>query len=109
MTPTALQAFLHEYRIGFPVGVDQPDGRGGLPLTMRAYGLRGTPTLLIFDALGRLRHHHFGQVDDLSLGAQIAALILEGQASSDEVAPIPAPTTAAPGCRDDTCMSGDEQ
>ena len=24
MTPVALQAFLHEYRIGFPVGVDMP-------------------------------------------------------------------------------------
>lgn len=77
MTPIALQAFLHEYRIGFPVGVDQPDGRGGLPRTMRAYGLQGTPTLLIFDALGRLRHHHFGQVGDLSLGAEIAELMVE--------------------------------
>jgi len=77
MTPVALQAFLHEYRIGFPVGVDRPSGDGPVPSTMRAYGLRGTPTLLLVDREGRLRHHHFGQVDDLALGAQVAALVAE--------------------------------
>src|SRR5690606_27665600 len=28
MTPVSLQAFLHEYRIGFPVGVDMPAKSG---------------------------------------------------------------------------------
>ncbi|WP_406625207.1 redoxin domain-containing protein [Acidovorax sp. SDU_ACID1] len=88
MTPTSLQAFLHEYRIGFPVGVDQPDGRGGPPRTMQAYGMRGTPTLLIIDGHGRLRHHHFGQIADLSLGAEIAELILESKSfSGQDVSP----------------------
>jgi hypothetical protein len=80
MTPVALEAFLHEYRIAFPVGVDRPGTRGPLPQTMEAYAMRGTPTLVLIDAQGRLRHQHFGQVGDLVLGAQIAALVHEAQA-----------------------------
>ena len=38
----ALAAFLHEYRIDFPVGIDAQDER--LPQTMRAYQMQGTPT-----------------------------------------------------------------
>lgn len=77
MTPVSLEAFLHEYRIRFPVGVDEPGGRSGLPRTMQAYRMQGTPTLVLIDRQGRLRHHHFGQVSDLTLGAQIAELLLE--------------------------------
>lgn len=74
MTPLALQAFLHEYRIAFPVGVDMPGMRDPIPQTMRAYAMRGTPTLVLIDRNGRLRHRHLGQVSDLLLGAQIASL-----------------------------------
>lgn len=77
MTPTSLEAFLHEYRISFPVGVDEPDGLGGIPHTMRAYAMRGTPTTLIFDREGQLRTHALGHLPDLRLGAEIAALISE--------------------------------
>lgn len=86
MTPVALEAFLHEYRIGFPVGVDAASEAGPIPRTMAAYGMRGTPTLLLIDRAGRLRQHHFGQVEDLVLGAQIAMLAAE-----------PAPTEAMTG------------
>ncbi len=79
MTPTSLQAFLHEYRIDFPVGVDSPSATGPVPRTMQAYAMRGTPTLLLIDRNGRLRQHHFGHVGDLLLGAQIAELL--GEAS----------------------------
>ena len=79
MTPVALEAFLHEYRIDFPVAVDQPDPQGPLPRTMQAYRMRGTPTLVVIDAQGRLRHQHFGQVPDLVLGAQIAELLVEAE------------------------------
>lgn len=78
MPPVALQAFLHEYRIQFPVGVDTPATDGPIPRTMAAYGMRGTPTLLLIDRAGRLRHQHFGQVDDMALGAQVALLLGEG-------------------------------
>ena len=88
MTPVALEAFLHEYRIDFPVGVDTPSAESPIPRTMAAYGMRGTPTLLLVDRAGRLRQHHFGQVEDLVLGAQIAML-------AAEPAPIEAMTGAA--------------
>lgn len=76
MTPVALRAFLHEYHIRFPVAVDAP-GTGALPRTMEAWGLEGTPTLVLFDAEGRMRARHFGTVPDLALGAEIMALVLE--------------------------------
>ena len=79
MTPVALEAFLHEYRIAFPVGVDAPnaDARGAIPVTMQAYGMQGTPSLVLIDRNGHLRHHTFGSEDDLLLGAAIATLIAE--------------------------------
>ena len=81
MTPVALEAFLHEYRIGFPVGVDMPADDGPIPRTMAAYRMQGTPSLLLIDRAGRLREQHFGQVDDLVLGAQIAMLVGEAPAA----------------------------
>lgn len=77
MTPVALAAFLHEYRIGFPVGVDARGDEGGeLPVTMRAYGMRGTPTLVVVDRSGRIRMHAFGRVEDLAVGALIGRLLV---------------------------------
>lgn len=76
MTPVSLKAFLHEYRITFPVAVDAR-GDGPLPRTMEAFGLQGTPTLLMFDRQGTLRAHHFGQVHDMIIGAEIATLLAE--------------------------------
>ncbi len=80
MTPVALRAFCHEYRIRFPVAVDAPGSPGPLPQTMRAWGLEGTPTLLIFDRKGARRAQHFGQVGDMALGAQIMGLLQESAA-----------------------------
>lgn len=76
MTPVALEAFLHEYRIGFPVGVDAPGDGKGLPKTMAAYRMQGTPTLLLIDRQGRLRAQHFGTVSDLRVGAEIMSLMI---------------------------------
>lgn len=55
MNERALAAFLHEYRMGFPVGVDCPGASGADPRTMARYRMRGTPTLLLFDRQGALR------------------------------------------------------
>ena len=77
MTPVSLAAFLHEYRIAFPVGVDEA-GAGALPVTMERYRMRGTPSLILIDRMGLLRAHHFGQVPELRLGAEIATLLAEG-------------------------------
>lgn len=80
MGPEALRVFLHEYRITFPVGIDLADPGGHVPATMRAYGLRGTPSLVVFDRDGRVRLNHFGQIDDLQLGAVIGQLLAEAPA-----------------------------
>ena len=73
----SLRAFVHEYRIGFPVGVDEPAADGPIPRTMQAYAMQGTPTLVLIDAQGRLRRQVFGQHDDLLLGAELAILLAE--------------------------------
>lgn len=84
MSPTSLEAFLHEYRMTFPVGVDQPSDDGtGVPVTMRRYAMRGTPTTILIDAQGHLRRHVFGAHEDLLLGAEIAALLSELDVSRD--------------------------
>jgi hypothetical protein len=80
MTPVALRAFLHEYRIRFPVAVDQPGKHNPMPRTMEEWQLEGTPTLVLFDRQGQMRARHFGQVPDMALGAQIMSLMAEGEA-----------------------------
>jgi len=75
MTPTALKAFLHEYHVTFAVGVDARSPSHDMPQTMAVYGMRGTPTLLLIAPDGTLVEHHFGQVPDMRLGAEITALI----------------------------------
>lgn len=75
----SLAAFLHEWRIPFPVAIDAP-GEGAMPRTMAAWSLQGTPSLVLFDRQGRMRARHFGQVADLLLGAEVMALIGEGAA-----------------------------
>jgi ABC-type nickel/cobalt efflux system permease component RcnA len=86
MTIEALKAFNHEYRWGFPIAVDRPgDNAHGLPLTMDAYEMRGTPTLLLFDRQGRLRRHYLGQVDDIRISAEIMGLAIEDAGAPREV------------------------
>jgi hypothetical protein len=91
-SPEALEAFLHEYRIGFPVALDAHEGKDPIPRTMRDYGLRGTPSTLLIDRTGRLRLHEFGHVDDMVLGASIASLMAEADARAEcepDSCPVP--------------------
>lgn len=98
----SLRAFLHEYRVRLPVGVDAPGPDGDpMPRTMRAYAMQGTPTTVLIDAQGRLRRQVFGVYDDLLLGAEIGTLLAEMPGrSSDTEAPIAA---ASDRCTDDHC------
>lgn len=75
MTPRALEAFLHEYRLPFPVALDRPLPGSPVPATMQHYQLRGTPSLLLFDRAGQLRLHHFGAIDDMVLGGLVGRLL----------------------------------
>jgi len=77
MTPVSLEAFIHEYRLTFPIGVDEASDEGPIPVTMRRYEMRGTPTTILIGRDGTLRHHGFGQEDDLALGAIIGTLLAE--------------------------------
>ena len=72
MSPVTLKAFLHEYRIGHPVGVDAPDEWSDTPLTMQRYGFRGTPSSVLIGRDGSVLHHAFGVEDDIGVGARIA-------------------------------------
>jgi hypothetical protein len=78
MTPTALAAFVHEYRLSFPIAIDAHSGDNPIPQTMRAYGMQGTPSLVLIDRNGIIRLQHFGRIDDMQLGAAVAGLLGEG-------------------------------
>mgnify|MGYP003393521525 CR=1 FL=1 len=81
MREASLRAFLHEFRVSFPVGIDRHAQPDGMPLTMARYAMRGTPTLILIDRIGRMRAHEFGQVDDMAVGARIAQLVAERDAA----------------------------
>ena len=73
MTPVSLQAFIHEYRLTFPIGVDEAADGTPIPVTMARYGMQGTPTSILIGRAGNIVHHGFGQQSDMALGAIIAA------------------------------------
>lgn len=80
-TREALAAFVHEYRLSFPIGIDRQDGH--LPATMTAYNMQGTPTLVVIDRSGFRRFQRFGHVDDLALGSIIGTLLAEPRTVGD--------------------------
>jgi hypothetical protein len=97
----ALQAFIGEYRLRFPIGLDQPDPQRTIPRTMHSLALQGTPSLVVLDPQGRVRLHHFGHLDDLRLGTLLGQLLAE---------PLPATAEAArpaAGCDDNGCPRSD--
>ncbi|MDI1289738.1 MAG: redoxin domain-containing protein [bacterium] len=95
-TREALAAFAHEYRLSFPIGIDQQEGR--LPATMTAYNMQGTPTLIVIDRAGVRRFQKFGHVDDLSLGSIIGTLLSESIVTSGNQ------STRAGGCGESGCV-----
>ena len=110
----ALAAFLHEYRIPFPVGMDAPADHGGPPKTMTSYGMQGTPTTILIDQHGRVRKHKFGREEDMILGAEIMALLRErGPSAEIQDGYSDARSDGPPGdgvCDDEGCpVRGDVQ
>jgi thiol-disulfide isomerase/thioredoxin len=74
----SLKAFVHEFGVRFPVGVDAPDPDGGaMPQTMKAYRMQGTPTMVLIDGQSRIRRYVLGMHDHLRLGADLQTLLLE--------------------------------
>lgn len=85
MKEVSLKAFLHEFRVQFPVGIDKPNLHDRIPLTMDHYQLQGTPTWLIFDRQGNLEVNAFGTVEDIELSSILTQLALSIQPSTSGV------------------------
>jgi peroxiredoxin len=81
MTPVSLEAFIHEYRLTFPIGVDQSDEKSPIPVTMQRFQMQGTPTSILIARDGNIRHQGFGQEDDMALGMIIGTLLAEKPAA----------------------------
>lgn len=102
MTTDALRVFVDEYRLTFPVAVDQPSDSGLIPKTMARYRMQGTPTLVIIDAEGNVRLQHFGRADDLQVGSVIGSLLAQRGSVAHSKAHSKHPP-AAPNCDDHGC------
>ena len=92
-----LNHVLHEYKVTFPVGVDQHVGNSDMPLTMAAYTMRGTPTTILINRSGKIAANIFGQIDDLALGAMIQSLLEDTTTSTASTGPD------IERCNDDGC------
>lgn len=75
MPPLTLKAFLREYRLTSPVGVDAADGTSAIPVTMRRFAWRGTPSSVLIGRDGRILHRTFGVDEDIVVGARIASAL----------------------------------
>ena len=98
MNADALQAFIHEYRIAYPVGIDAATPGNTIPQTMGTYGWRGTPTTVLIDRAGHVRLQHFGRLDDLQLGMAIGQLLGETATVATQAAGHSAAECDAHGC-----------
>ncbi|WP_342633562.1 MULTISPECIES: TlpA family protein disulfide reductase [Mesorhizobium] len=99
MTPVTLRAFLHEYRISHPVGVDLADDTSDMPVTMRRFSLRGTPSSVLIGRDGSIGYQSFGIEDDIAVGARIALAL---SAPFPHIAAGGEPENQE-GCTDDRC------
>ncbi|KYG66487.1 hypothetical protein AZI86_05420 [Bdellovibrio bacteriovorus] len=79
MGPEALKVFIKEWRIPFPVGVDEHREGEWMPLTMKAYDMQGTPTTIIIDQNGEIVLQHFGILDTEKLIEFVSSLATQTQ------------------------------
>lgn len=111
MDKAALEVFVSEYRLSFPIAMDTPSIKGVIPKTMHTYMLRGTPSLIVIDKQGKIRLNHFGRISDLELGNVLGQLLAEpfdaGSATIQTPSSKPEPDserTRQPSCDDDGCV-----
>ncbi len=104
MGPESLAAYLAEFDVTFPVGIDLHEDGNSVPTTMRSLGLRGTPSIVVLDRQGTVRSHLFGAPDELSLGLQLGRLVAEIRGTG-RVATSPASSSKHEdaACDDDGC------
>lgn len=101
MSAVTLEAFIHEYRLASPIAVDLPDEDSDMPVTMRRFALRGTPSSVLIGRDGSIVSHVFGVEDDLALGAKIAMAI--SSPGSPARADREAQESRADGCATGRC------
>jgi peroxiredoxin len=105
MTVDALKAFVHEYRITFPIAIDRPSSTGPIPATMQRYNMNGTPTLILIDRNGSVRLNHFGRLEDMQVGKLITELVSEAGAVADPGEnPAPVSGTSEGSCDETGCQ-----
>jgi len=75
MMPVSLEAFVHEYRLTMPIGVDEAGKGNPMPVTMERYRMQGTPTSVLIGRDGTILHHGFGVEEDMAFGARIASAL----------------------------------
>jgi peroxiredoxin len=101
MTPISLEAFIHEYRVTYPIGVDQEMRGSPIPATMQSYQMRGTPSMVLIGRDGKIRYQGFGQEDDLALGMLIGTLLADKGYKN-----IAQPSNQAGDCAEGVCVAG---
>ncbi len=96
--PVSLEAFIHEYRLTMPIGVDQAGADTTLPVTMERYKMQGTPTSVLIGRDGAILHHGFGQEDDMALGALIATALAGRETAIANMMGAPSDACGPNGC-----------
>lgn len=102
MNIEALEVFIHEYRLVFPIAVDRPSESGPIPNSMRLFNMQGTPTLIVIDQSGFIRLNHFGRLGDMQVGNLIGGLLAEGNTADTPQQPGSS-TKGQKGCDDEGC------
>jgi hypothetical protein len=75
MQPHALDVFISEWRLPFPIAIDKKLEGEWMPETMKSFHLQGTPSLIIIDHLGQLKLCHFGHLNQENLEKFITDLL----------------------------------
>ena len=76
MKPEHLAVYLDEFGITMPVAVDRRTA-SHTPASMTAYAMNGTPTLVLIDRNGNIRHTYFGNASELHIGIALGRLLAE--------------------------------
>lgn len=100
MDKEALTAFVQEYKLDFPVAIDQPSTDHSIPETMQKYQLQGTPSLVLIDQQGMIRLKHFGRLSDMQVGNAIGQLL----AGVEETRGPLQSKTGEDGCNNNGCI-----
>jgi len=88
MAPVSLEAFIHEYGLTMPIGVDEAGTGTPIPVTMGRFRMRGTPSSVLIGRDGTILHHGFGQEDDMAIGSLIATALCHGNHAAATVSSV---------------------